>query len=138
MSRRSTLFLYFLLDEPTRLVLHFIHSKQVAPSRAGFFSLRGSVKPNKHNDSMKILPMDPTYRHWLISKAALAFDSQLNEHLIGLTHNESAFFVEMSKDPLAPLASRDVNELERYLSLYERHSLALALQHETDGFKARH
>lgn len=87
---------------------------------------------------MKILTMDLTYRRWLISKAALAFDSHLNEHFIGLTHSESAFFVKMSRNPLVPLASKDVNELEHFLSLHERHTLALALQHETDGPEARY
>jgi hypothetical protein len=84
---------------------------------------------------MKILAMDSTYRHWLVPKAVLAFDSHLNAHFIGLKHSESVFSSKC-RGIRSPLASRDVIEIERFLSLHERHNFALALQHEAGSFKA--
>jgi hypothetical protein len=74
---------------------------------------------------MELLPLDSTYRGWLISKAALAFDSELNEKFIGLTHDESVFFAEMCKSPMVPLELRDTDKLEHFLQLHLRHELML-------------
>jgi hypothetical protein len=85
---------------------------------------------------MKLLPLESTYRGWLNSRAALAFDSDLNEKFIGLTHSESLFFAEMSRGPLLPLESRDVEDLERFIWLYNRHEFTLALHHNTHSCEA--
>jgi len=75
---------------------------------------------------MRLLPLESSYRCWLNSRAALAFDSNLSERFIGLTHDESMFFAEMSRSSLAPLESRDVGELERFIHLHACHERALA------------
>jgi hypothetical protein len=73
---------------------------------------------------MQLLILEATYRRWLYSRAALGFDRDLNEKFIGLTHNESIFFAQMSKVPLPTLGSLTVDELECFVSLHERHQRA--------------
>jgi hypothetical protein len=85
---------------------------------------------------MKLLLLDATHRRWLNSKSALALDGNLNEKFIGLTHNESVFFAEVSSAPLAPLGLWDVEALKRFLRLHERHELTLAYQRVAHNFKA--
>jgi hypothetical protein len=82
--------------------------------------------------------LDSTYRHWLNSKDALGLDSKLNEKFVGLTHEESVFFAEISSDPLAPFDLWDPDELARFLRLYERHEITLAFQRAAHCFKARY
>jgi hypothetical protein len=73
---------------------------------------------------MKFLTLEPTYRRWLNSKNALAFDSDLNEKLIGLTHSESIFFVQMV-NTYDPGRLQTIDELERFMDLHDRHEFAL-------------
>jgi hypothetical protein len=83
-----------------------------------------SRKKQSFKAYMQLLILEATYRRWLYSKAALGFDRDLNEKFIGLTHNESIFFAQMSKVPLLPLGSLTLDELERFVNLDERHQHA--------------
>ena len=74
------------------------------------------------------MDLDSSYRCWLISRAAIDFDRHLNEKLVGLTHDESIFFVEISKVALSPLKTWSVDELKRFIELYDRHERILAFQ----------
>ena len=77
---------------------------------------------------MKLMDLKSAHRRWLNLNAALDFDKDLNEKLVGLTHNESIFFVEMIKDTFGNLELRNVDELERFIELHERHERTLAFQ----------
>ena len=84
---------------------------------------------------MKVIDLDSAYREWLNLNSALGFDGELNERFIGLTHNESIFFAEMSKTALQPLDLRTVAELKRFIELHERHERTLAFQHKASSLK---
>jgi hypothetical protein len=77
---------------------------------------------------MKVIHLDSAYREWLNLNSALVFDGDLNETFIGLTHEESIFFAEMSQTALQPVDMRTVAELKRFIELHERHQSTLAFQ----------
>lgn len=86
---------------------------------------------------MKLLSLNPGYRYWLNARCALTFDSDLDEIFLGLTHNDSVFYAEMSELPLTAAKLAEVAELTRFLALHERHELALAFRDEEHRFRAR-
>jgi hypothetical protein len=83
---------------------------------------------------MKLLSLDSTYRLWLNKKSALAFDSNLNEKFIGLTHDESVFFAYVSAVALQPDTSWETKELETFLKLHARHELSLNFKSALEKF----
>ncbi len=83
---------------------------------------------------MKILNLSFIQRRCLNWKNALNFDTDLNEKLMGLTHEESDFFVEMSEAAFGSLELRHADELKRFLELYERHERALDFQRKAHRF----
>lgn len=86
---------------------------------------------------MKLLSIDETYRRWLNSRSALAFDNDLNEILVGLTHSESIFFAELSSPPGLVFDAIGADGINRFLDLHERHELTLAFRSERLRFLAR-
>lgn len=78
---------------------------------------------------MKLLKIEETYRRWLFNKNALAFDSNLNEKLVGLNHEESLVFTYMASITNFPMNILEKNTLSYFLRLEEKHRSAL-----TNGF----
>jgi hypothetical protein len=87
---------------------------------------------------MKLLLLDSSYRRWLNLKSALALNGNLDEKFIGLTHDESIFFAEVSNSPLAPFELWDEEVLKRFLRLHERHELTLAFRRAAHSFDAEY
>jgi hypothetical protein len=79
---------------------------------------------------MKLMDLEPSYRLWLIGRGALNFDRYLNEKFVGLTHDESTFFLRMVKAALDPLYVRSEEEFDRFIELHEYHELELALGYQ--------
>lgn len=74
---------------------------------------------------MKLLPITEPYRKWLYGRNALRFDAKLDEHLVGLTHAESIFFVALS-GPFAPHWREWTDaDIKMFVTLYEKHVGAL-------------
>lgn len=86
---------------------------------------------------MQLLSLDSTYRRWLYSRCALAFDGDLDEIFVGLTHSESVFFAELSSPPGLVFDAIGADGITRFLALHERHELALAFSSERLRFLAR-
>lgn len=74
---------------------------------------------------MKLLNLDFLQRRWLNQKNALDFDKNLNEKFAGLTHEESNFFLEMSEAAFYRPQSKSIDEINRFLKLYECHERTL-------------
>jgi hypothetical protein len=87
---------------------------------------------------MKLLLLDSSYRSWRNSKSALVLDGNLDEKLIGLTHDESVFFAEVSNSPLAPFELWDEEVLKWFLRLHERHELTLAFRRAAHSFNSEY
>jgi hypothetical protein len=79
---------------------------------------------------MKLMDLEASYRLWLIERNALNFDLYLNEKFVGLTHDESTFFLRMVKAALDPLYVRSEEEFDRFIELHEYHELELALANQ--------
>lgn len=86
---------------------------------------------------MKLLSLDSTYRTWLEARLALSFDEDLNEKFIGLTHDESVFFAEMSSPPFMLFDDWPLEVLTRFLAMHERHELILEYRAVAARFMAR-
>jgi hypothetical protein len=72
---------------------------------------------------MTIMALEPSYRLWLIGRGAPNFDRYLNEKFVGLTHDESTFFLRMVKAALDPLYVQSEEEFDRFIELHEYHEL---------------
>lgn len=83
---------------------------------------------------MKLLLLDPTYRTWLNSRLALSLDGDLNEKLIGLTYEESVFFVELSNPPFTSFEGWESDILTRFMEMHERHERVLAFRAAARSF----
>lgn len=70
---------------------------------------------------MKILLIEETYRRWLYRRRAIGFDSDLNEILAGLTHEESVFYVSNDDNLTLSLSGLTEADLVKFVELYERH-----------------
>jgi hypothetical protein len=79
---------------------------------------------------MKLMDLEASYRFWLIRRGALDFDLYLNEKFVGLTHDESTFFLRMVKAALDPLYVRSEEEFDHFIKLHEYHELELALAYQ--------
>lgn len=71
---------------------------------------------------MKLLLLDDTYREWLCRRRAIGLDSNLNEKLAGLSHEESIVYLAISEHAGLRLRDCTDEELERFICLYERHN----------------
>lgn len=74
---------------------------------------------------MELLKLEENYRRWLFEKNALAFDSSLNEKLVGLNHEESLIFTHMASITDFPMNMWDKGTLSYFLHLEEKHRSAL-------------
>jgi hypothetical protein len=75
---------------------------------------------------MKLLPLDFTYRSYLINKYALLLDREGNETLVALSREESLeylVFFEYATKGILPISTGRMFE---FLAMHERHTAALS------------
>lgn len=63
-------------------------------------------------------------RHYLVELRALTTDEAGNEVLVGLTTEESQWYLDYSKRTMTSRDPDDGSEAERYLRLNDRHEIA--------------
>lgn len=71
---------------------------------------------------MKLLIIEDTYRQWLSDRRAIGFDSDLNEKLAGLTHEESVTYIARTNNAGQCLSQYTDAELEHFVRLHELHN----------------
>jgi hypothetical protein len=74
---------------------------------------------------MKSLLIQPSLRRHLISKGALSVDFNGWEVLVGLTRAESITYLSMSHEVASGRTSDNLDELELFLEIVNRHDAAL-------------
>jgi hypothetical protein len=78
---------------------------------------------------MKSLKLENTHRAYLESKAALCFDVDGCETLVGLVQSESIIYLFMEQQASKGYFSDDLAKLLNFLELLNRHQAALPSSH---------
>jgi hypothetical protein len=74
---------------------------------------------------MKLLLLEGSHRSYLIDKAALMFDADGREYLVGLSSIESVMYVRISYGAFNNNLPDSLDDLSIFLDLHERHTNAL-------------